>query len=122
MPSALDAPVRLAKALQRGAHVGLLVDQIFGRGPEVTFFGRKTKANPLLARLARQIECPIHGVRIVRLPGHRFRADLTEEIIPARDETGAIDIAATTQIITTVIEGWIRENPGQWLWQHRRWK
>jgi KDO2-lipid IV(A) lauroyltransferase len=122
IPTALDAPVRLAKALQRGAHVGMLVDQFFGRGPEVTFFGRKTKANPLLARLARQIECPIHGARIVRLPGHRFRADLTEEIVPARDETGAIDIAATTQIITTVIEGWIRENPGQWLWQHRRWK
>jgi KDO2-lipid IV(A) lauroyltransferase len=26
----------------------------------------------MLARLLRQIECPVHGVRIVRLPGHRF--------------------------------------------------
>ena len=27
------------------------------------------KANPLIARLARHVECPIHGVRVVRLPG-----------------------------------------------------
>ena len=33
----------------------------------------------LLARLLRQIECPIHGVRIIRLPGHRFRAESTED-------------------------------------------
>ncbi len=117
-----DAPLRLAQALQKGVHVGMLVDQYFGRGVEVTFFGRKTKANPLLARLARQIECPIHGVRVVRLPGHRFRAELSDEIVPVRDATGQIDVQGTMQAITTVIEGWVREHPEQWLWLHRRWR
>ncbi len=60
--------------------------------------------------------------RIVRLPGNRFRAELTEEIKPARDAASKIDIAATTQIITNVVEGWIREHPEQWLWLHRRWR
>jgi KDO2-lipid IV(A) lauroyltransferase len=100
----------------------MLVDQYFVRGVEVTFFGRRTMANPLLARLAQHFDCPIHGTRIVRLPGNRFRAELTEEIQPARDAQGKIDIAATTQIITNVVEGWIRENPEQWLWLHRRWR
>lgn len=117
-----DAPLRLAQALQKGVHVGMLVDQYFGRGVEVTFFGRKTKANPLLARLARQIECPIHGVRVVRLPGHRFRTELSDEIVPVRDATGQIDVQGTMQAITTVIEGWVREHPEQWLWLHRRWR
>jgi KDO2-lipid IV(A) lauroyltransferase len=118
----LDAPIRISDALKRGAHVGMLVDQYFVRGVEVTFFGRRTMANPLLARLAQHFDCPIHGTRIVRLPGNRFRAELTEEIQPARDAQGKIDIAATTQIITNVVEGWIRENPEQWLWLHRRWR
>ena len=100
----------------------MLVDQYYVRGVEVTFFGRRTMANPLLARLARQIDCPIHGMRIVRLPKHRFRVEITEAITPARDAAGEIDVAATTQIIIGVIEGWIREHPEQWLWQHRRWR
>ena len=31
-------------------------------------------------------------------------------------------IAGTMQIVMSVIEGWIREHPEQWLWQHRRWR
>jgi KDO2-lipid IV(A) lauroyltransferase len=122
IPAGRDAPLRLAEALQNGQHVAILVDQYFSNGVEVTFFGRKTKANPTLARLLRQIECPIHGVRIIRLPDHRFRAELSEEVKPVRDAAGQIDIAGTMQAITSVVEGWIREYPDQWLWLHRRWR
>jgi KDO2-lipid IV(A) lauroyltransferase len=118
----LYAPVKIAEALERGAHVGMLVDQYYVRGVPVTFFGRRTMANPLLARLARHFNCPIHGTRIVRLPGRRFRAELTDEIAPARDPEGKVDIGGTMQIVTSVIEGWIREHPEQWLWLHRRWR
>jgi KDO2-lipid IV(A) lauroyltransferase len=117
-----DAPIRLAQALQNGQHVAMLVDQYFKNGVEVTFFGRKTRANPTLARLRRQIECPIHGVRIIRLPDHRFRAELCEEVEPVRDASGEIDIQGTMQAVTNVVEGWIREYPDQWLWLHRRWR
>jgi KDO2-lipid IV(A) lauroyltransferase len=122
IPAGRDAPFKLAEALQKGQHVAIQVDQWFTNGVEVTFFGRKTKANPTLARLLRQIECPIHGVRIIRLPGHKFRAELSEEVKPVRDAAGQIDVAGTMQAITSVVEGWIREYPDQWLWLHRRWR
>jgi Kdo2-lipid IVA lauroyltransferase/acyltransferase len=122
IPAGRDAPLRLAEALQNGQHVAMLVDQYLTNGVEVTFFGRKTRANPMLARLLRQVECPIHGVRIIRLPGHRFRAELSEEVKPVRDAAGQIDIQGTMQAITSVVEGWIREYPDQWLWLHRRWR
>jgi KDO2-lipid IV(A) lauroyltransferase len=33
-----------------------------------------------------------------------------------------IDINAATQKMNEVIEAWVREYPGQWLWMHRRWR
>jgi KDO2-lipid IV(A) lauroyltransferase len=122
IPAGRDAPLKLAEALQSNRHVAMLVDQYLTNGVEVTFFGRKTRANPMLARLLRQVECPIHGSRIIRLPGNRFRAELSEEIKPVRDAAGQIDIQGTMQAITSVVEGWIREYPDQWLWLHRRWR
>ncbi|HEY4140525.1 MAG TPA: lipid A biosynthesis lauroyl acyltransferase [Pseudolabrys sp.] len=118
----LSAPMKISQALERGAHVGMLVDQYYVRGVPVTFFGQSTMANPLLARLAQHFDCPIHGARIIRLPDNRFRAELTDEIAPVRDASSKVDIAGTMQAITSVIEGWIRENPEQWLWLHRRWR
>ncbi len=122
VPTSLGAPTVVADELARGIHAGMLVDQYNSRGVDVTFFGRRTKANPLIARLARHVDCPIHGTRVVRLPGNRFRVDLTEEIEKPRDAQGEIDVAATMQAINSVIEGWVREYPEQWLWLHRRWR
>ena len=118
----LDAPGRLADVLKANGHVAMLVDQYYVRGVDITFFGRKTRANPFLARLARHIDCPIHGARIVRLPGDKFRIDVTEEIPAVRDTNGEIDVDKTTQAINDVIEGWVREHPAQWLWVHRKWR
>jgi Kdo2-lipid IVA lauroyltransferase/acyltransferase len=122
IPAGRDAPLKLAEALKNNQHAVMLVDQYLTNGVEVTFFGRKTRANPMLARLLRQIECPVHGVRVIRLPGHRFRAELSEEVQPVRDASGQIDIQGTMQAVTSVVEGWIREYPDQWLWLHRRWR
>ena len=122
IPAGRDAPLRLAQALKDGKHVAMLIDQYLTGGVEVTFFGRKTRANPMLARLLHQVECPIHGVRIIRKPGGRFAAELTEEVQPVRDAEGKIDIQGTTQAVTSVVESWVREHPEQWLWLHRRWR
>ncbi|QPF87474.1 lipid A biosynthesis lauroyl acyltransferase [Bradyrhizobium genosp. L] len=122
VPAGRDAPLKLAQALQNGQHVAMLVDQYLTNGVPVTFFGRKTTANPTLARLRRQIDCPIHGTRIIRLPDGRFRGEVSEEVKPVFDASGQIDVQGTMQAVTDVVEGWIREYPDQWLWLHRRWR
>jgi KDO2-lipid IV(A) lauroyltransferase len=118
----MSAPFKLARALERGQHIGMLVDQRFGRGPRIDFLGRPAFANPLLAQLARRFDCPVHGARAIRLPGGRFRLDLTEEIALPRDAEGLIDVEAATQAMNDVIAGWVRAHPEQWLWMHRRWR
>jgi Kdo2-lipid IVA lauroyltransferase/acyltransferase len=119
----LDAPLKLGRALGSGGTVALLVDQHTTQGVDVVFFGRLAKANPLAVQLARLTGAKIRGVRVVRLPdGNNFRAELTDEIPLVRKADGEIDIQATTQAITNVVEGWVREHPEQWLWLHRRWR
>lgn len=117
-----QAALEMAAALENGEHLGVLVDQHFSRGVDVTFFGRTCKANPSIARLARRFDCPVVGVRVIRLPGQRFEIRAAGPFSLPRDGSGEVDVAATTQLITSVIEGWIREHPGQWLWFHRRWR
>jgi Kdo2-lipid IVA lauroyltransferase/acyltransferase len=122
VPTSMGAPMRLANALAANRHVAMLVDQHYVKGVDVTFFGRPCKANPLIAMLAREADCAIHGTRAIRLPAGRFRAELTEPITPVRDADGRISVQGTMQAITSVIEGWVREYPEQWLWLHRRWR
>jgi Kdo2-lipid IVA lauroyltransferase/acyltransferase len=120
--SRAQAPLEMAAALERGEHLGMLVDQHFTRGVDVTFFGRRCKANSSIARLARQFECPVVGIRVIRLSDHRFRIAAEGPFDLPRDAEGRIDVPQSTQIITSVIERWIREHPDQWLWFHRRWR
>lgn len=108
--------------LENGGHLGMLIDQHFTRGVVVDFFGQPALANPVLAKFARRHDCPVHGVRVIRLPGHRFRLELTPPLDLPRDEGGEIDVEGATQAMARMIEGWVREHPGQWLWMHRRWR
>lgn len=123
IPAGAAAPIRMMEALDEGLHLGMLVDQRFGRGPKIRFLGREATAIPLLARLARRFpDAPVHGARAIRLPGGRFRLELTPAVTLARDARGQVDIQPATQQVNDIVEGWIREYPGQWLWQHRRWR
>ena len=123
VPTSIDAPFKLVRVLEAGGRVAMLVDQHYVNGVNVTFFGRLCKANPFIARLARHVNCPIYGTRVVRLSDpYRFRAELSEPIDVPRDCDGRVDVPGTMQAITSVVEGWVREHPDQWLWVHRRWR
>ncbi len=108
--------------LEKGGHLGMLIDQHFTRGVVVPFLGRPALTNPILGKFARRFECPVHGVRVVRLPDHRFRIELTPPLELPRDAAGEIDVQGAMAMMTAVVEGWVREHPEQWLWMHRRWR
>lgn len=120
--SRAGAALALARILDDGGSIGLLVDQKFADGLPTTFFGRPCQTNPLLAKLARRADCPIHPVNCVRLPDGRFRLVLHEAIEPPRHDNGDIDVPALTQKINDIVERWVRDDPGQWMWFHRRWE
>ncbi len=123
VPSKAGAAWALASVMDKGGKVGLLIDQYYNRADfTIRFFGRETKANPLLARLARQYDCPIFPARTIRLPNGRFRLEIQDQIEVPRLENNKVDVKALTQKINDILEGWVREYPAQWLWLHKRWR
>jgi Kdo2-lipid IVA lauroyltransferase/acyltransferase len=120
--SAPDTPWKVREAMKEGLHLTLFIDRHQAQGVDVTFFGRRCKANQIAAHFARLFDCPVHGFRAIRLPDNRIAIEFTDEIQMPRGTDGKIDVAAGTQAITSVVEGWIRERPEQWLWLQRRWR
>jgi KDO2-lipid IV(A) lauroyltransferase len=116
------AAFAMAGVLEQGGHLGMLIDQHFTRGVTVPFFGRPALTNPILGKFARRFDCPVHGVRVVRLPGGRFRIELTPPLDLPRDPEGLIDVEGAMAAMTAVVESWVRDYPEQWLWMHRRWR
>lgn len=122
VPSKAGAAWGLARALDDGGSVGVLVDQKFRRGRRSLFFGRPVDTNPLLPKLARQYNCPVYPARCIRLERGRYRLELEEAIDLPRDEVGQIDVDKSVQILNDTVERWVREYPEQWMWLHRRWQ
>jgi KDO2-lipid IV(A) lauroyltransferase len=122
LSTGVHSAVAAVEIIEKGGHLGMLVDQHSRFGPVVPFFGNPVRAAPLLAKLARRYQCPLHGARVERLDGARFRATLTPPLeIPITDDVTA-DVEAIMTDVTAIIEGWVRERPEQWLWLHRRWR
>ena len=121
--SGRGASFEIAAALDRGDHLGMLVDQRLNRGSiDVPFFGRPARTNPLPAKLARHYECPVHGARAIRRPDGGLHLELTTALELPRDGEGRIDVNAATAAINRLVEGWVREHPEQWFWLHDRWR
>ncbi|WP_455481450.1 lipid A biosynthesis lauroyl acyltransferase [Bartonella sp. B12(2025)] len=121
VPSKAGAAWALAAKLAKNENVGMLIDQKFRQGILGTFFNRSLKTNPLIIKLARQYDCDIYPARCIRLPGGRHRLELYERVKLPLDEKDEIDVAASTQKLNDIVESWVREYPGQWMWLHRRW-
>lgn len=121
LASQRGASFALAGILDRGGNIGVLVDQKFIRGLRTKFFDRDCETNPVLAMLARHYECDVYPAHCIRLPGNRYRLSIEDKLILPRRDDGSVDVQATTQMLNDTVERWIREDPGQWMWFHKRW-
>ena len=121
MQSNRGAAFALAGVLEKGGNIGVLVDQKFIGGLNTRFFGRPCETNPVVPILARRFDCDVYPARCTRLPGNRYRLEIEEKLELARNDDGDIDIHASTQLLNDVVERWVREDPGQWMWFHKRW-
>ncbi|HET9314864.1 MAG TPA: lysophospholipid acyltransferase family protein [Vicinamibacteria bacterium] len=118
------ALAHVLRALRERRDVAFLIDQNVQEkdGIFIRFFGRPAAATTVVAALAVKTGCPVIGGHTVLLPDGRYRQFYDPPLYAPSTGDREADIAAMTQALADMIEGWVRETPEQWLWMHRRWK
>lgn len=106
----------MIQALKDGQPMGILIDQKYNEGLAVDFFGRPAMTNPVFAQLAKKNNYPLIPAQIIRENGANFTM-IAYDPIPTEGRT----IEEIMREAHIYLEEWIKQNPGQWLWLHRRW-
>ncbi|MCL4475869.1 MAG: lysophospholipid acyltransferase family protein [Nitrospirae bacterium] len=109
--------------LKDGGFVGILMDQavLQDEGYVIEFLGRGAWTTKMPALLARKTGAPAVAAFIRRTEsGHEITVH--PEISLSSNSNQDEAVREDTKRFSSFIEDYIKENPSQWLWMHRRWK
>ncbi|MCK5379526.1 MAG: lysophospholipid acyltransferase family protein [Acidobacteria bacterium] len=105
--------------------VALIADQHMNRyrGLVCEFFGMLASTTPAPARFHFDTGAPVVTAVMYRRR-NTSHFDMTVEPFEMERPHGDLDsdIRHNTERLNAIIEDWIRKDPGQWLWLHKRWK
>lgn len=115
---------RVIRGLKNGEMAVVLADQ---RGDDtrpvwVDFFGVKVLANGVFAKFAMNGEAHTFPVVATRLPDGRYLCRFEKEIPIQVTGDYDQDLAVNSQRFHRVFEKWLREDPSQGFWMHRKFK
>jgi len=118
------ATAEITGLLAGGGVVGFVADQNAGsKGIFVDFFGRKASTYKSIGLLAMQYEVPVIVGYARRLNGRfHFRLATQDIIFPGDWKSQPDPLYYITQRYTKAIEDFVRTDPSQYLWLHRRWR
>lgn len=110
------------KHLIEGKRLGVLSDQKMNDGISVQFFGKPAMTSSAVASLALRLRCPIIPGYVERIGPARLRIIVESPIdYSMLDKSSPENIQKLTQMINNRLEAWIKKQPKQWLWLHKRW-
>lgn len=104
-------------ALKAGRRIGILIDQKYNQGIEVPFFGHPAMTSLAFIQLAKKFGCPLIPVQVERIKNSpQFRVTIHKPLDLSKDDDSLIMESHA------MLESWIRKDPANWLWLHKRWK
>lgn len=113
----------MLRHLRQGGVVSLLLDQDAGAdGMLVDFLGHPAATWPGAARLSLRTGCPVVPMALLRQKDGSHRLCIGEALQPSGPADEPAVVQAYLQRISLAVEKFIRPNPEQWFWVHRRWK
>ena len=74
-----------------------------------------------MAAFALKFRCPVFPVHVVREGPARLHIICEAPLALPASGNRTADALSLTVTMNRSVERWIREQPGAWLWLHRRW-
>ena len=114
----------ILRHLKQNHVVGIVIDQNTAaeEGLLVDFFGHPARTTPVAALLARRSDVPVLPTLSRRLPDGRHLMVIFPPLPMEKTGDAQADIKRHLEMQSRAIEAWVRAEPSQWLWLHRRWK
>lgn len=121
IPKGAGGARTIMRILKNGGFVQMAVDQKMNTGLSIPFLGRPAMTGDAVARLALRHGCALLPVHTERLEGCQFRVTIEPPWVPEDTGNQEADIHTALERVNQTMGGWIKKNPGQWLWLHNRW-
>jgi len=119
-PKGKEGAKQLIYSLKKGTSVGLVIDQKMNDGIKVPFFNKPAMTSDALAQLCLRIKSIVIPVEVERIRNTNFKITFHDPLKITKKGKKKTPIQIMTEV-NSIMEKWIRKNPGQWLWLHRRW-
>ena len=98
--------------------IAVMIDQRVSEGVQSNLFNRPALTTTIPAQFVKKFNCKVVPVYIERVDKHNYRMKVSKPLEFTKDET----IESITQQLNFWLEKMIKNNPGQWIWSHNRWK
>ena len=76
---------------------------------------------PAIAELSLRYDMPLIPGRVMRTKGCHFKGTVYPPLDFEKTGDKEKDMLAIMTQVNALLESWIRENPEQWFWVHKRW-
>ena len=119
-PKGKEGAKQLIYSLKKGRSIGLVIDQKMNDGIKVPFFNKPAMTSDALAQLCLRIKSLVIPVGVERIKNTNFKITFHDPLKITKNGQKKTPLQIMTEV-NLIMEKWIRKNPGQWLWLHRRW-
>lgn len=108
------------RCLNRGEILGILIDQDTSvESVLVDFLGRPTKTAVGPVKLASRTGAAIVPLAMLMTDNGHYRIEVKEPLVVSGQEASLVN---DVERCSKAVETFIRAEPSQWVWMHRRWK
>ena len=104
--------------INKNYSIALMIDQRVGESERFDLFGKQAHTTTLPAQLSIKFNLDIVPVFIKREYDDQFTIEFKERIDPNIYNNKK----EITERLNRILEQMIKDNPGQWIWTHDRWK